>query len=248
MGMADGRLIVASRSDFMTTPAAQGLAEAAEPGVQRVFQSKSETKAFYDKIAKVYDLLAEHSEGPVRQAGLEKLAARPGERILEIGFGTGHCLVGLAKAVGPAGKLYGIDISDEMLKHTWELAEREQVADRIELHCADATRLPFTDACLDAIFMSFTLELFDTPEIPQVLTECKRVLRPGGRIVVVGMSKEDAHGMIFQMYEWSHRHFPNFVDCRPIFVRRALQTAEFHVIDATRMSMWVPVEIVLASR
>jgi ubiquinone/menaquinone biosynthesis C-methylase UbiE len=63
-----------------------------QPEVLRVFQSKGETKAFYNKISKVYDLLADRSEEPVRQAGLEKLNARPGEKVLEIGFGTGHCL------------------------------------------------------------------------------------------------------------------------------------------------------------
>jgi demethylmenaquinone methyltransferase/2-methoxy-6-polyprenyl-1,4-benzoquinol methylase len=100
---------------------------------------------------------------------------------------------------------------------------------------------------MDGVFMSFTLELFDTPEIPKVLAECKRALRSGGRIVVVGMSKEDAHGVIFEMYEWSHRHFPNFIDCRPIFVRRALEAAGFLIRDSEKMQMWVPVEIVSAA-
>jgi len=220
--------------------------ETSEPGVLRVFSSKSETKAFYNKIAKVYDLLAEHSEGPVRQAAMDKLAAREGERVLEIGFGTGHCLVALAKAVGPQGKAFGIDISEEMLEHTQALAEQEHVADRLQLHCGDATRLPFADGSMDGIFMSFTLELFDTPEIPLVLAECKRVLRIGGRIVVTGMSKEDAHGAIFEMYECSHQHFPNFVDCRPIFVRQALEAAGFSIRDSEKVTMWVPVEIVSA--
>ena len=217
-----------------------------EPDILRVFQSKSETKAFYNKIAKVYDLLAEHSEGPVRQAGLDELAVRVGEKVLEIGCGTGHCLVAIARSVGPRGKAYGVDISDQMLKHTQSLAEREQLADRVDLRCADATHLPLPDGNMDGIFMSFTLELFDTPEIPLVLAECKRALRPGGRVVVVGMSKEDAHGAVFEMYEWSHRHFPNFVDCRPIFVRRAIKAAGFSVRQARKMSMWVPVEIVSA--
>jgi len=230
----------------MAQVTAQRTGGASEPGVLRVFTSKSESKAFYDKIAKVYDLLAEPSEGPVRQAALDSLAVREGERVLEIGFGTGHSLVAIAKAVGPGGKAYGIDISGQMLVHTRALAEREQIASRIELHCGDATRLPFADGSVDGIFMSFTLELFDTPEIPMVLAECKRVLRPGGRIVVAGMSKEDAHGAIFEMYEWSHRHFPNFVDCRPIFVRRAVEAAGFSVRDARKMMMWVPVEIVAA--
>ena len=232
----------------MATETVQRKNDASEPGVLRVFQSKSETMAFYDKIAKVYDLLAEKSDGPVRQAGMDKLAAREGETILEIGFGTGHCLVATAKAVGPRGKACGIDISEEMLKYTRALAQQDQIADRLELHCGDATRLPFADATMDAIFMSFTLELFDTPEIPKALAECRRVLRQAGRIVVVGMSKEDAHGVIFEVYEWSHRHFPNFVDCRPIFVRRALEAAGFSIQETVKMSMWVPVEIVLAAK
>ena len=82
-----------------------------QPGVARVLQPKHETKAFYDKIAKGYDLLAERSEAPVRRVGLEQLSAQPGEKILEIGFGTGHSLVELARSVGPNGKVLGIDLS-----------------------------------------------------------------------------------------------------------------------------------------
>ena len=61
--------------------------------VLRVLQSKDETRAFYDKISAVYDLLAEPSEGPVRQSGIDRLALASRERVLEIGYGTGHCLV-----------------------------------------------------------------------------------------------------------------------------------------------------------
>ena len=84
-----------------------------EPGVLRVLQTKEETRHYYNKIAKVYDLLSEEAEKPMREAGLKKLAAQPGERILEVGFGTGHCLVEIAQAVGPQGKVLGIDISDK---------------------------------------------------------------------------------------------------------------------------------------
>ena len=217
-----------------------------QPEVLRVLQTKSETKAFYNKISKVYDLLADQSEEPVRREGLEKLNAHPGEKVLEIGFGTGHCLIALAQAVGAAGKVYGIDLSDEMLKIAQENLEKEGLADRVELICEDAGKLPHAAESLDAIFMSFTLELFDTPEIPNVLKECKRALRPGGRIVVVGVSKEGEGGVILQVFEWTHKHFPNFMDCRPIFVRKALEAAGFRIESVENRTMWVPVEIVLA--
>ena len=102
-----------------------------EPSVLRVLQTKSETKAFYDKIAKVYDLLSEHSERPMREAGLNLLAAAPGEHVLEIGFGTGHILVELAKAVGPTGTVFGIDISENMLAHAIDVLSNEGLIDRI---------------------------------------------------------------------------------------------------------------------
>ncbi|MGA3017333.1 MAG: class I SAM-dependent methyltransferase [Bryobacteraceae bacterium] len=216
--------------------------------VLRVLQSKDETRAFYDKISGVYDLLAEHSEGPVRRAGLDRLAPAAGERVLEIGYGTGHCLMQLAQAVGPEGRVFGIDLSEGMRARARERVEKEHLIDRVELSCGDATRLPYPDSSMDAVFVSFTLELFDTPEIPQVLAECKRVLRPGGRIGAVAITKEGKERFAVEVYEWTHQHFPNLLDCRPIFVRRALEDAGFAIRNATIRNMWVPVEVVVATK
>lgn len=217
---------------------------AGQPGVQRVLQSKGETRSYYNKIARFYDLLAERSEQPMRDAGLAMLAAVPGERVLEIGFGTGHCVVALAQAVGPTGHVFGIDLSDKMVELAQQLVEEKQLADRVELGRGDAADLPYEDHSLNAIFMSFTLELFDTPEIPKVLRECHRVLVPEGRLVVVAISKEGKDGLVMHLYEWTHRHFPNLLDCRPIYVQPALDAAGFRVVDRVVESMWVPVEIV----
>lgn len=226
-----------------TDPSVQ---DPAQPGVLRVFNSRDETRKYYDRIARIYDLMADHSEAPARQAGLDLLAAQPGEKVLEIGFGTGHCLVALAQAVGATGKVYGLDISEAMRQHAEENLRKAGLLERAELVCGDGLHLPYPAAALDAIFMSFTLELFDTPEIPLVLAECKRVLRPGGRIAVVGMSKDQGHGVVFHLYEWTHKHFPNFVDCRPIFVAGALAEAGFRIVKQEHRSIWVPVEVVLA--
>jgi ubiquinone/menaquinone biosynthesis C-methylase UbiE len=78
-----------------------------EPGALPVLRSKEETRAFYDKPAKAYDLLSEHTEQPMCEAGLELFRAAPAETVLEIGFGTGHCLVELARTVGAEGKCWG---------------------------------------------------------------------------------------------------------------------------------------------
>lgn len=89
--------------------------KAVQPGVLRVLQSKDEIRAYYNKIARVYDLLAERSEAPMRAAGLQALDAQPGETVVEIGCGTGHSLLELARRVRPGGAVHGVDISEEMV-------------------------------------------------------------------------------------------------------------------------------------
>jgi ubiquinone/menaquinone biosynthesis C-methylase UbiE len=214
--------------------------------ISRVFTSRKETRAFYDRISGFYDALSAHSEAPVRRAAVEMLAAAEGEWILEIGSGTGRSLAAFGRAVGSEGRVVAIDLSERMLTRARALADASASTRSLRFICGDGLRLPIRSGCIDAVFMTFTLELFDTPEIPGVLAECKRVLKPGGRIVAAAMSKEGPSGLMLNVYEWSHRHFPLFVDCRPIFLSRALESAGFHVDKRSLMEMWVPVEIVLA--
>src|SRR6185295_14564166 len=135
----------------------------------RVFTTRRETRAFYDKISRYYDLLAEHSEAPMRAAGLEMLAPQPGERVLEIGCGTGHCVAELAAAIGSSGLVVAVDLSEQMLARSRELVAKRKLKNRVRLVCADGSQLPLRSGSADAVFLSFTLELFDTGEIPMVL-------------------------------------------------------------------------------
>lgn len=214
----------------------------------RVFQSREQTRAYYNKISRFYDLLSDRSEAPVRKAGLNLLMVRAGEKVLEIGFGTGRSVVALAEAVGSEGKVFGLDLADRMVRLARESLAERGLLDRVRLRRGDAVQLPFAANTMDAVFMSFTLELFDTPEIPIVLSECKRVLRPGGRIAVVGMSKRGKREPLVGVFEWAHRHFPNLIDCRPIYVRQALENAGFKIQKALMKRMWIPVEIILGTK
>jgi demethylmenaquinone methyltransferase/2-methoxy-6-polyprenyl-1,4-benzoquinol methylase len=72
------------------------------------------------------------------------------------------------------------------------------------------------------------------------------VLRRGGRLVVVALSKEGKQGLMLRAYEWTHEHFPNLMDCRPIYAQRSLVAAGFDIAAVEIESMWVPVEIVSA--
>lgn len=204
-----------------------------------------DTRTFYDRISAAYDLLADAGEEASRDRGLQLLNASPGERVLEVGFGTGHALAALADAVGPSGRVVGIDVSSGILK----VARRVGSAINVALALSDARALCFRDATFDAVFMSFTLELFDFPDIAIALAEIERVLRPGGRLAVVAMREAATPGRISDIYLWLHRHFPHFVDCRPIDVIGLLERAGLQRTREETRSIWgLPVAVVVASR
>ncbi|MCC6500823.1 MAG: methyltransferase domain-containing protein [Anaerolineales bacterium] len=218
--------------------------------VSRVNRSKEAARASYNRLSGWYDFVAGSTEKKYRDRGLEALSAQPGEKILEIGFGTGHCLVSLARSVGAQGRVTGVDLSDGMLAIARERLQKEGLSDRVDLRLGDAANLDFIEAgTLDGVFMSFTLELFDNPEIPRVLAECYRILKPGGRLAVVSMTKNDPPGIPVRIYEWFHEAMPNYADCRPIFARQSMEESGFKIESADASMMWgLPVQVVLGAK
>jgi len=215
--------------------------------IQRVTRSKAQAKASYNQLSKYYDLMSGRFEKKYRDIGLEKLDVKNGEQVLEIGFGTGHGIQFMAEKVGQSGRVYGLDISEGMLAVTQKRISAAGLEARVELKLGDAVALPYESASMDAIFMSFTLELFDTPEIPLVLQECYRVLQAGGRICVLTIAKREKPNLTTRFYEWLHVKFPNAIDCRPIYAAEELGAAGFEIVEAITLAMFtIPVDIFVA--
>jgi ubiquinone/menaquinone biosynthesis C-methylase UbiE len=211
-------------------------------------RGKAEARQFYDRISRIYGFLTAAFERKHAERALGYLCIEEEEAVLEIGFGSGHCLRRIANSVGQTGKAYGVDLSSGMLNIARTRLSKEKALDRVELFCADAANLPYRSDSFDAAFMAFTLELVDTPEIPIVLQELRRVLKPQGRIGIVSMSKENGESGMVRFYEWVHQRWPKYADCRPIYVERSLIDAGYRVQSKSEASMaGLPLEIVVAT-
>lgn len=210
-------------------------------GMERVHRPRRQARESYNAMSRWYDLFT-NSEKQFTDIGIQMLDGQPNESILEIGCGTGHALIEFAKR-NQGGKVVAIDISEKML----QAARKKLRSKSVDLCQADGLLIPFPDEQFDAVFLSFTLELFDTPEIPKVLSECYRVLKVDGRIGVVSLAKQDTYAV--RIYEWFHRLLPSIVDCRPIYLQAVLNESKFVVQQSTIKAMWgLPVDIVVAMK
>jgi ubiquinone/menaquinone biosynthesis C-methylase UbiE len=130
-----------------------------------------------------------------RERLCQVLAPRLGERILEIGPGTGLFSVPVAQRLAPGGTLNVFDVQQAMLDHTLRVATAHNV-DNIVATRGDARYLPYSEGTFDAAFMMTVLG--EIPDQEAALGELRRVLKPGGRLVI-GEFIFDWHAVPFEV-------------------------------------------------
>jgi len=200
--------------------------------------------SIYDRISFIYDWLT-ISEQPYRELALELLDLQPGESILEIGCGTGQTLLSLAAAAGDQGRVVGLDLSPGMLQQSRTKLGRDR-GDTISLLRGSGLHLPLEANSFDALFMSFTLELFSLEEQHNVLGEARRVLKENGRIGLVTLATF-SQSFSLSLYQSLHEFFPAVIDCRPIDPAPLLSAAGFIVSRQEDRSMFgLPLSIIVA--
>jgi phosphatidylethanolamine/phosphatidyl-N-methylethanolamine N-methyltransferase len=132
----------------------------------------------YEKLSKVYDLIFGPTLHPGRLVAIERMGIRPGDRILEVGVGTG-----INTSLYPSNcHMTGVDLSSSMLEKARERVAREGLRN-VRLLEMDAQRLTFADDSFDIVYAPYLVSV--VPDPVQVACEMRRVCKPGGKIIIL---------------------------------------------------------------
>jgi len=202
--------------------------------ISPINRSKDQARRYYDRISHIYDWLTA-GENRLIQKGVDFLGVKPGERIADIGCGTGAGIKFIQNDLSQSGIVIGVDLSHQMLLESQNKIKTDNQGH--SLVQGDAVKLPIKSGKFDGILCTFTLELFAEREIPLVLNEFNRVLKKGGRLVIVSLA-QDPKTIAVEIYEWLHKVFPVVVDCRPIPLTNLLSDVGFEIRELQKDQYW----------
>ncbi|MBX5437515.1 MAG: demethylmenaquinone methyltransferase [Alicyclobacillaceae bacterium] len=148
----------------------------------------------FSQIARRYDLmnsvLSFQQHKLWRRFAMRQIELAPGGCAIDVAAGTGDWTLALARRVGSGGYVVGLDFCREMLDVAREKLRRHDVRGaRVEWVEGDAMQLPFPDATFDVATIGFALR--NVPDIVTVLREMRRVVKPGGQVVSLELSKPE---------------------------------------------------------
>ncbi|MCK6579433.1 MAG: class I SAM-dependent methyltransferase [Anaerolineae bacterium] len=192
------------------------------PMVEATHQERR-VQSYYTWRASNYDAAtgfeAEHHLEAIRRA-----AIREGQHVLEAACGTGRATVDLADAVGASGRVDALDLTDAMLDQARAKIDQRGFSSRVHFKQGNAKALPYPDASFDVLYNGYMFDLIPFEGFLPILTEFRRVLKPGGRLVLVNMSKPDSRKTFFErLYERGWAVMP----CRPVLMSSYLEPLGF---------------------
>ena len=165
---------------------------------------EQQVEAMFDRIAGVYDrmnrVMTAGLDARWRERAVDLAAVGRGGRALDVACGTGDLAAELARRVGDEGEVVGCDFSERML----ELARGK--APNIRFEQANALALPYPDDTFDAATVGFGARNFS--ELPRGLSEMARVVRPGGRVVVLEITTPQRPPLSWFYGVWFDRIVP----------------------------------------
>lgn len=213
--------------------------------------SQGAIRRAYDRRKWVYSKTIAVVEWPYHLQAIDRAAIQAGEAVLEVAVGPGLALLELAKRVGHGTMIHGADLSPGMLGMT-----KKRLSDsgfsKLDLRVSDARHLPFKDGQFDVVYNAYMLDLIPEEDMAGILAEFKRVLKPGGRLVLLNMSKADRAAK--DSREWLYKRLPRLLTlyvlgaCRPVLMEAAVDRAGFGNLMRTFIGGRAPSEIVTARK
>jgi demethylmenaquinone methyltransferase / 2-methoxy-6-polyprenyl-1,4-benzoquinol methylase len=150
----------------------------------------AQVRTMFDRISGVYDLMNTAMTAGLhhrwRERAADRAELRPGDDALDVCCGTGDLALELAGRVAPGGKVVGCDFSEPMLDVARRKAETAG-EDALQFEWADALDLPYASGSFDAVTVGFGVR--NLADIDRGLAEMTRVLRPGGRLVILEITQ-----------------------------------------------------------
>ena len=144
-----------------------------------VLENKARARLFYKYLSKVYDRINPFIwNEAMRGQALGMLDIEEGDRVLDVGCGTGFATEGLLEH---ASDVHGLDQSPHQMEKAWTKLGKH---DPVKFYLGDAERLPFRDDSFDVVWSSGSIEYWPNPV--ETLEEIRRVTQPGGQVLIVG--------------------------------------------------------------
>ena len=161
----------------------------------------------FTRVAARYDLMNDLMSAGIhrvwKDAMMDWLAPRPGQRLLDVAGGTGDIAFRFLRRAGAGAEAVVLDMTESMLAEGRRRAEAEALSDRLEWVVGDAMALPFPDASFDSYTISFGIR--NVTRIEDALSEAFRVLRPGGRLMVLEFSRVTSEPLqqLYDLYSFN---------------------------------------------
>lgn len=211
--------------------------------------SVSGIQSAYDLWSVFYGFIAVPMERTPRLRGLELAAIQPQDRVLEVAVGTGAALLEILKRVDKANVVYGVDLSPRMLTKARRTVARADFTN-VDLRQADARSLPFDDNSFDVLLNSYMLDLIPLGDMPGVLGEFRRVLKAGGRLALVNMSKDHRITVWERLYRRTPARLVPYLygGCRPVLMAEHARQAGFRDVRREFIKNVIPSEVVVGRK
>jgi ubiquinone/menaquinone biosynthesis C-methylase UbiE len=208
--------------------------------------SQNEIPGVYDSLSKTYDIWGKLAETRARNRALELADIKDGQNILEVAVGTGLGFYEIVQQ-NPNGTNMGVDISQGMLQKAKNRLGKLTTAN-YELKIGNAFNLEAEDARFDLLVNNYMFDLIAFDEMATIMEEFKRVLKNGGKLILVNMTEGESLGS--GIYSLLYRISPrSFGGCRGVKLSDRLQQHGFEVkIREYYQQWWFPSEVILACR